>query len=72
MNRRLALWLFVLVGGAAALAEVLLSPPSADERMHLLAILAAPAGVAAALVPVLRRWVSRRASGSGAALAVGL
>ena len=72
MNRRLALWLFVLVGGAAALAEVLLSPPSADERMHLLAILAAPAVVAAALVPVLRRWVSSRASVAGAALVVGL
>ena len=72
MNLRLAIWLLVLVAGAGALAEVLLSPPSADERMHLLVILAAPAVVAAALVPLLRRWVSSRASVAGAAFVVGL
>lgn len=72
MNWRMLLWLAVLVVGAAVLAEVLLSPPSADERWHLLAILAAPAVVAAALVPVLRRWVAGRASVAGAALVVGL
>ena len=72
MNRRLALWLVALVAGAAALAQVLLTPPSTREQMHLLAILAAPAVVTAALVPVLRRWVSSRASVAGAALVVGL
>lgn len=72
MNARLAFWLLALVAGAGALAEVLLSPPSADERMHLLVILAAPALVAAALVPLLRRWVSSRASVAGAAFVVGL
>ena len=48
MNRRLALWLVALVAGAAALAQVLLTPPSTREQMHLLAILAAPAVVTAA------------------------
>lgn len=72
MNWRLIGWLTALVLGAAALAEVLLEPPNADERWHLLAILAAPAVVTAAMVPVLRRWVSSRASVAGAALVVGL
>lgn len=72
MSWRMLLWLAALVVGAAVLAEVLLSPPTADERWHLLAILAAPAVVAAALVPVLRRWVAGRASVAGAALVVGL
>lgn len=65
-------WLGALVIGAALMAEVLLAPPTADERWHLLAILAGPAVVAAALVPMLRRWVSSRASVAGAALVVGL
>ena len=72
MNARFLWWLAALVAGAALLAEVLLRPPSTDERLHLLVILAAPAVVTAALVPVLRRWVSRRASVAGAALLVGL
>ncbi|CAN0434261.1 unnamed protein product, partial [Phaeothamnion confervicola] len=55
-----------------ALAEVLLDPPSGDERLHLSVILAGPVVVTAVLVPLLRRWVSGRASVAGAALAVGL
>lgn len=72
MNWRLALWLTALVVGAGTLAEWLLAPATADDRWHLLAILTAPAVVAAALVPLLRRWVSSRASVAGAALVVGL
>jgi two-component system sensor histidine kinase BaeS len=72
VNWRLVLWLAALVVGAAFLAEVLLSPATADDRWHLLLILAAPAVVTAALVPLLRRWVSSRASVAGAALVVGL
>ena len=72
MNLRLFAWLAALVFGAAVFAEILLSPPTTDERWHLLAILAAPAVVTAALVPLLRRWVSSRASVAGAALVVGL
>lgn len=72
MSARFIAALAALVVGAALLAEVLLRPPTTDERMHLLAILAAPAVVTAALVPLLRRWVSRRASVAGAALLVGL
>lgn len=72
MNWRLLLWLGAWVLAAALLAEVLLAPPTTAERWHLIAVLAAPAIVAAALVPLLRRWVSSRASVAGAALIVGL
>jgi two-component system, OmpR family, sensor histidine kinase BaeS len=72
MNVRVVAWLCALVGGAALLAEALLSPPNAGERWHLLAILAAPAVVTVALLPLLRRWVSGQASVAGAALVVGL
>jgi len=72
MNWRLVLWLVVLVAGAAVLAEVLLAPATSEDRWHLLLILGAPAVVTAALVPLLRRWVSSRASVAGAALVVGL
>ena len=72
MSARLVLWLAVLVVGASVLAELLLQPPDGGERLHLIVILAAPAVVAAALVPLLRRWVSSRASVAGAALVVGL
>ncbi len=72
MNWRLVLWLVALVAGAAVLAEVLLAPATSDDRWHLLLILGAPAVVTAALVPLLRRWVSSRASVAGAALVVGL
>ena len=72
MSWRLVLWLSALVAGAAVLAEVLLAPATADDRWQLLAILAAPAVVTAALVPMLQRWVSSRASVAGAALVVGL
>lgn len=72
MSTRLVIWLAALVVAAGLLAELLLEPPSGDERLHLLLILAAPAVVTAALVPLLRRWVSRRASVAGAALMVGV
>jgi len=72
MSWRLLLWLAALVAGAAVLAELLLSPATAGDRWHLLVILAAPAIVTAACVPLLRRWVSSRASVAGAALVVGL
>jgi two-component system sensor histidine kinase BaeS len=72
MTVRLAAWLSALVLGAALLAELLLRPPNGAERWHLIVILAAPALVAAALVPLLQRWVSSRASVAGAALVVGL
>ncbi|MCE9622090.1 MAG: HAMP domain-containing histidine kinase [Actinomycetia bacterium] len=72
MSWRLLLWLGALVIGAVVLAELLLEPPTTNERWHLIAVLAAPAVVAAALVPMLRRWVSSRASVAGAALVVGL
>jgi two-component system sensor histidine kinase BaeS len=72
MSLRLVVWLTGLVLSAAILAELLLQPPNSGERWHLLLILAAPALVAAALVPVLQRWVSSRASVAGAALVVGL
>ena len=72
MSTRLVIWLAALVVAAGLLAELLLDPPNGDERLHLLVILAAPAVVTAALVPLLRRWVSRRASVAGAALMVGV
>ncbi len=72
MSARLVVWLAGLVLGASLLAELLLRPPDGGERLHLIVILAAPAVVAAALVPLLRRWVSSRASVAGAALVVGL
>jgi signal transduction histidine kinase len=72
MSTRLLLWLAGLVAGASLLAELLLRPADGGERLHLIVILAAPAIVAAALVPLLRRWVSSRASVAGAALVVGL
>ena len=72
MNWRLILWLCVSVLGAGALAELLLSPATADDRWGLIRILAAPAIVTAALVPLLRRWVSSQASVAGAAFVVGL
>ena len=72
MNWRLVLWLGALVIGAAVLAEVLLAPASSTDRWHLLVILAAPAIVTAAMVPMLRRWVSSRASVAGAAVVVAL
>ncbi len=72
MSWRLVLWLAALVAGAGVLAEVLLAPATAHDRWQLLVILAAPAIVTAALVPMLSRWVSTRASVAGAALVVGL
>ncbi|MFM2078717.1 MAG: hypothetical protein RJA49_2607, partial [Actinomycetota bacterium] len=72
MSARFLLWLGGLVVAAVVLAELLLPPANADDRLHLIVILAAPAVVAAALVPLLRRWVRSRASVAGAALVVGL
>ena len=72
MNWRLLLWLSALVIAASLLAELLLTPPTTEKRWQLIAVLSAPAIVAAALLPMLRRWVSSRASVAGAALVVGL
>ncbi|HQZ33037.1 MAG TPA: HAMP domain-containing sensor histidine kinase [Ilumatobacteraceae bacterium] len=72
MNWRLVLWLAALVAGAGVLAEILLAPATAHDRWQLFVILAAPAVVTAALVPLLRRWVATRASVAGAALVVAL
>lgn len=71
MSRRLVVGLVVLVVAAVALAELLLRPPSGD-RLHLWLIIAAPAVVAAAVTPLLGKWVSHRASVAGVALTVGL
>ncbi len=71
MSRRLVLGLMLLVVTAIGLAELLLDPP-ADDRLHLWTIIAAPAVVAAAVTPLLGRWVSRRPSVAGVALTVGL
>jgi two-component system sensor histidine kinase BaeS len=60
-----------LVVGTIVLAEVLLDP-AAGDRWRLWAIIVVPAAVAAVATPVLGRWVSRRASVAGVALAVGL
>ncbi|MDH4076314.1 MAG: HAMP domain-containing histidine kinase [Acidimicrobiia bacterium] len=72
MSRRLLVSLVAVVGAAMVLAELLVRPPSADERRHLMLILAAPAIVTAALTPLLSRWVSTRSSVAGTALLVGL
>ena len=72
MNWRMLAWLAALVAVSAVLAELLLSPATAADRWQLIAILAAPAIVTAALEPLLRRWVSSRVSVAGAALVVSL
>jgi two-component system, OmpR family, sensor histidine kinase BaeS len=72
MIRRLIVSLAVLVAAAAVLAELLLRPANARERLHLVLILATPAAIAVGLAPLLRRWVSSRSSVAGAALVVGL
>jgi two-component system, OmpR family, sensor histidine kinase BaeS len=70
VNKRLAVTLAGLVAATVVLAEVLLHP-AADDRWQLLIILIGPVLIAAALTPVLTRWVSSRASVTGVALAVG-
>lgn len=72
MNKRLVLWLAALAVVAVVLADVLLRPPTNSERLHLTLILVVPVVAAAVIVPILRHWVSRRASVAGAALFVGL
>lgn len=72
MSRRLPVSLVAVVGAAMALAELLVHPTDAGERLHLLLILAAPAVVTAVLTPLLSRWVSSRSSVAGTALLVGL
>ncbi len=72
MSARLAVWLVAIVAATMVFAEVLVRPPNADERLHLMVILGAPAVVTAVLVPLLRRWVSTRSSVAGTALLVGL
>lgn len=71
MSRRFVLGLVALVALAIALAEMLLQP-AADDRWHLWLIISGPAFVAAAITPLLARWVSRRASVAGVALTVAL
>jgi len=66
-----ALALVTFVVAVVALAFALLRPARA-ERLELVWILALPAAVAVAAVPLLRRWVMQRRSVAGAALAVGL
>lgn len=72
VSGRLLVWLVAVVGAAMVLAEVLVRPPDNDERLHLLAILGAPALVTVVFTPLLRRWVSARSSVAGTALLVGL
>ncbi|MCU1361810.1 MAG: putative two-component histidine kinase [Ilumatobacteraceae bacterium] len=71
MTRRLIIGLGLLVAVAIVLAELLLRP-AADDRWHLWLIIAGPAFVAAAITPLLARWVSSRASVAGVALTVAL
>ena len=72
MSWRLIVWLGGIFVAALVFAEILLQPPNADERWHLIAILGAPALVTVILVPLLGRWVSARTSVAGTALLVGL
>ncbi len=62
--------LVAVVAVTFALAMVLLRPPGADWSA-LLMVLSAPAVTAAALTPLLRRWVSVRASIAGTVIAIG-
>jgi two-component system, OmpR family, sensor histidine kinase BaeS len=72
MSWRLIGWLGGIFIATVVFAEILLSPPNGGERLHLMLILGAPVLVTVALVPLLGRWVSARASVAGAALLVGL
>ena len=72
MSWRLVGWLTGIFSAALVLAEILLRPPNGHERLHLIAILGAPALATAVLVPILGRWVTTRASVAGSALLVGL
>ena len=72
MSWRLIGWLTGIFVAALILAEVLLQPPNGHERLHLMAILGAPALVTALLVPLAGKWVSARTSVAGTALLVGL
>jgi two-component system, OmpR family, sensor histidine kinase BaeS len=71
MTWRLIGWLTGIFVAAFFLAEILLRPPNGGERLHLMAILGAPALVTAVLVPFLGRWMSARTSVAGTALLVG-
>lgn len=72
MSWRLISWLGGIFVAAAVFAEILLQPPNGHERLHLIAILGAPALATAVLVPLLGRWVSARSSVASTALLVGL
>lgn len=72
MSWRLIGWLTGIFVAALFLAEVLLQPPNGNERLHLMAILGAPALVTALLVPFAGKWVSARTSVASTALLVGL
>ncbi len=73
---RRGLWLIglltLVVLFAVVLAELLLNPTKRSEWLHYAYILAGPAVVTGLLVPVLRRWVSSRASVAATVLFVGL
>lgn len=71
MTRRLLVALGALVTVGVALAEWLVDPAPAD-RLRLWLIVVGPALLAAALTPLLARWVATRASVAGVALTVGL
>ncbi|MEP7201780.1 MAG: HAMP domain-containing sensor histidine kinase [Ilumatobacteraceae bacterium] len=72
MSWRLIAWLASIFVASLVIAEILLQPPTGSERLHLMAILGAPALIAAVLVPFLGKWVSARTSVAGTALLVGL
>lgn len=70
-TRRLLVALGVLVVVAIALAELLVQP-AADDRFRLWIVIVGPALLAAAITPLLARWVSTRASVAGVGLTVAL
>jgi two-component system, OmpR family, sensor histidine kinase BaeS len=72
MSWRLIGWLAGIFIAAVVFAEILMRPPDGHERLHLMAILGAPAVITALLVPFLGKWVSARTSVAGTALLVGL
>ena len=72
MSWRFVGWLTGIFIATLLFAELLLRPPNAGERLHLIAILGAPVAITVILVPFLGRWVSARTSVAGTALLVGL
>lgn len=68
---RLLVGLGALVLVAIALAELIVQPASGD-RLRLWIVIVGPALLAAAITPLLARWVSTRASVAGVGLTVAL